>query len=170
MTRPFTVGNFFDLQEKCMLALIAKCPLEVAYPDSLSYSPRASYQEGILINVLGINDSSKGFEDYLTETLLLAGRKCEELEANHEGIRPFFSDLCSGKVLWQDGSTSKPIMEILETYSDEDAPERYMQIASDFLKRTRDKRIKTLSLKQERRTEDDLDRLKKSLYTMLKPY
>ena len=163
MARPFTINNFFELEEKCKLGLIAKCPVEVAYPDSLN-NPKLSYQEGILVNVFGGDDNPETFKGYLSRMIIRAGKLCEKLESDPKGFKPFNSDLCWGKIMYYHSSedvyigriTPKPRMEILETYEHQDAQERYLNIASDLVLRTRKARIDKYISQQKEKAKNDM--------------
>ncbi|MFA5992304.1 MAG: hypothetical protein WC796_01210 [Candidatus Pacearchaeota archaeon] len=162
MIRPFTVNDFHSLRNYCNLALLTECPIEVAYPKTLS-DPKLAYQEGVLVNIWGGEgvESKQQLVAEINERLIFAAKKAEKIysEFRQRGEDlPWKgqSDLDSQKVCWVGNSRGttdlvyKPYMEVVKIYPYEERHIRYSKIALDLI-------IKTMRARKRRSREREED-------------
>lgn len=181
MNSPFDLKCFKELESLGLLHIVY-CPVEVAYPDSLTrlealargpsdHIVREPYVEGVLVNISRINYEGEAGEtnevdaikSYVATNLSEAGRQIEVYENNDQ---KFKSGLLSAHIvdfhtMHQIHEASNPskyaLFQILGVYPSEEEKMRYGKIALPLLNRTRTARILRYTSQQNLKSQNQSD-------------
>lgn len=129
---PFTEENLYTLKNRCPFHLNFGGAVRSAYTGCIDDPSNGFYREGLLVNMSFSDKFFGSFKDFVSAQLLRSADYVDQrLKRFEAGERdPELGDLCFEKICWIDGEgVPRAYIEVVETYSCENAGEEYSRIA-----------------------------------------